>query len=144
MNTYSDEDIAARLSAKGIRPSVQRMAILKYLSEHKTHPTVDMMYTALAPLIPTLSKTTVYNTVKQLAEYELIQSIQIEDGEVRYDADTSDHIHFKCTVCGKVYDIFEHVPVTQGIIPDGFTVQKTQTNLWGICPGCQNHISSGK
>lgn len=144
MNTYSDEDIAARLSAKGIRPSVQRMAILKYLSEHKTHPTVDMMYTALSPHIPTLSKTTVYNTVKQLAEYELIQSIQIEDGEVRYDADTSDHIHFKCLSCGKVYDIFEHAPVTSGIIPDGFIVQKTQTNLWGICPSCQDHVSSGR
>lgn len=138
MNTISEEDIAARLSAKGIRPSVQRMAILKYLAEHKTHPTVDMIYTALSPRIPTLSKTTVYNTVRQFDECGLIQSIQIEDGELRYDADTSDHIHFKCTVCGKVYDIFEHAHVTQEIIPDGFTVQKTQTNLWGVCPNCQN------
>lgn len=137
MDIISEQDIATRLSARGIRPSLQRMAILQYLAEHKTHPTVDMIYSALAPRIPTLSKTTVYNTVRQLAECGLIQSIQIEDGELRYDADTTEHIHFKCTVCGMVYDIFESAPVHLKNIPDGFTVQKTQTNLWGVCPDCQ-------
>ena len=36
---------------------VQRIAIMNYLIEHRTHPTVDEIYTALSPSIPTLSKT---------------------------------------------------------------------------------------
>ena len=46
-----------RLQSHHIKPSVQRMAIMKYLMEHRTHPTVDEIYTSLAPEMPTLSKT---------------------------------------------------------------------------------------
>ena len=52
----------------GIHPSVQRIAIMDYLIKHRTHPTVDEVYTALSDEIPTLSKTTVYNTLKLFAE----------------------------------------------------------------------------
>lgn len=45
-----------------IKPSVQRIAIMDYLLKHKTHPCIDEIYTALCKEIPTLSKTTVYNT----------------------------------------------------------------------------------
>ena len=55
-------DVVKRLQNHNIKPSVQRIAIMNYLIEHRTHPTVDEIYTALSPSIPTLSKTTVYNT----------------------------------------------------------------------------------
>ena len=55
------EVVVERLQGHNIKPSVQRIAIMKYLMEHRTHPTVDEIYTALSPTIPTLSKTTVYN-----------------------------------------------------------------------------------
>ena len=43
---------------------MQRIAIMEYLMEHRTHPSADEIYTALSPSMPTLSKTTVYNTLK--------------------------------------------------------------------------------
>ena len=52
-------DVLKRLQNHNIKPSVQRIAIMNYLIEHRTHPTVDEIYTALSPSIPTLSKTTV-------------------------------------------------------------------------------------
>ena len=61
-------DVLKRLQNHNIKPSVQRIAIMNYLIEHRTHPTVDEIYTALSPSIPTLSKTTVYNTLKLLSE----------------------------------------------------------------------------
>lgn len=60
------EVVVERLQGHNIKPSVQRIAIMKYLMEHRTHPTVDEIYTALSPTIPTLSKTTVYNTLKTM------------------------------------------------------------------------------
>ena len=51
-------DVVKRLQNHNIKPSVQRIAIMNYLIEHRTHPTVDEIYTALSPSIPTLSKTT--------------------------------------------------------------------------------------
>ena len=47
-----------------IKPSVQRMVIMDYLMSHRIHPSADEIYNALYPTIPTLSKTTIYNTMK--------------------------------------------------------------------------------
>ena len=48
-------DVIERLQSHSIKPSVQRIAIMQYLMDHHTHPTVDEIYTALAPGMPTLS-----------------------------------------------------------------------------------------
>ena len=45
-------DVVKRLQNHNIKPSVQRIAIMNYLIEHRTHPTVDEIYTALSPSIP--------------------------------------------------------------------------------------------
>ncbi len=99
-------DIAETLRTHGIRPSVQRIGIYRYLTENKNHPTADMLYTALQPSMPTLSKTTVYNTLRLFEHHGLVQTVPIENDEVRYDADTEFHVHFKCTRCGGICDIF--------------------------------------
>ena len=52
------------LQQYGIKPSLQRMAIMEYLMAHHIHPTVDDIYIALYQSMPTLSKTTIYNTLK--------------------------------------------------------------------------------
>lgn len=54
------------LTAHNVKPSVQRMAVMEYLLDHRTHPTADEIYLALHRKMPTLSKTTVYNTLKIL------------------------------------------------------------------------------
>ncbi|EKC47843.1 iron uptake regulatory protein, partial [human gut metagenome] len=46
-----------RLVEKGIRPSLQRIAIMDWLIKHPTHPTIEDVYKGLAESIPTLSKT---------------------------------------------------------------------------------------
>ena len=93
------------LNSHNIRPSVQRIAILKYLLEHRIHPTVDDIYLALNPTMPTLSKTTVYNVLRNLVENGAVLALTIDEKNVRYDADTSSHAHFRCQSCGELYDI---------------------------------------
>lgn len=130
------------ISDAGIRPSVQRVAIYAYLYENHSHPTVETLYDELSPKYPTLSRTTIYNTLKLFEEKSLVQSIQIEDDKLRYDCDTSEHVHFKCAKCGKVYDMFNGAKIPmqtcslKALLPEGFTPHKTQTNIWGICSDC--------
>ena len=57
-------DIALHLKNHGIRPSMQRMAIMEYLMSSCKHPSVDVIYTNLLPKMPTLSRTTIYNTLE--------------------------------------------------------------------------------
>ncbi|KAA6323417.1 Peroxide-responsive repressor PerR, partial [termite gut metagenome] len=79
-------DTHKHLLAHGIKLSLQRIAIMEYLLEHTTHPTVDEIYTKLFPVMPTLSKTTIYNTLKLLSEQGAIQMITIDEKNVRFDA----------------------------------------------------------
>ena len=85
------------LTEHGVKPSVQRLAVMDYLMEHHTHPTVDEIYSALLPNMPTLSKTTVYNTLKLLTEQGAAIQLTIDERNVCFDADTSAHAHFLCT-----------------------------------------------
>ena len=44
-HVYSKTELMKMLADAGIRPSVQRLAILKYVSADKCHPTADEIYT---------------------------------------------------------------------------------------------------
>jgi len=103
MNTT--QTIQEKLQEVGIRPSVQRMAVMDFLMKNPIHPTIDMIYSELHKEIPTLSKTTVYNAVKTLSENGAIKTIFIDEKNLRYDADTGKHAHFKCNICGDVIDL---------------------------------------
>ena len=93
------------LTDHGVKPSAQRLAVMEYLMEHRTHPSADEIYCALHPAMPTLSKTTVYNTLRLLTEKGAAIQLTIDERNVCFDADTTPHAHFLCTRCGKVYDV---------------------------------------
>ncbi len=129
-------EAASRLMEKGIRPSPQRIAVWEYVRANPIHPTAERIYTALASDMPSLSKTTVYNSLKQLVAAGFLNTVNIEDDELRYDGNLEEHYHFKCLQCGEIFDIpAEHHIVMTGKLQD-FKIQRIQTNMWGICCAC--------
>lgn len=124
------------LVSHGIRPSVQRMTVLHYLLGVKTHPTVDAIYQDLLPENPSLSRTTVYNTLQLLSENGLVQTLDFGEGYLRYDADMNPHCHFKCSCCGHVYDLMTAPPDCSAMLPAGFNLKGVQLSLFGTCDKC--------
>ena len=127
------------LAKYGIKPSVQRIAIMEYLMEHLTHPCTDDIHSVLIKFMPTLSKTTVYNTLKLFTEQGALMALGIDDRNIRYDIDVSDHAHFICLGCGKVYDIpVDHLDKL--IVRGGEELTITETHLYykGYCKLCDN------
>jgi Fe2+ or Zn2+ uptake regulation protein len=125
----------------GIRPSVQRMAVMEYLMTHKTHPTVDEIYLALCPHIPTLSRTTVYNTLSVLSGCGAILALDLDAGQMHYDGDVTPHAHFLCTGCGRIFDIRLddrgwRTMVAAVLMPPGVRVDFAQLSYKGLCAGC--------
>ncbi len=124
-----------------IRPSIQRMAILEYLLTHRTHPTTDEIYSALSPQIPTLSRTTVYNTLSTLSDCGAILALDLDAGQMHYDGDTTPHAHFICTRCGCIHDVWPDVEgwrrmLTVAPPPAGASISSAQLSYKGICPAC--------
>lgn len=127
------------LSEHGIRPSIQRVTVLHYLRGVKTHPTVDTIYQDLLPDNPSLSRTTVYNTLQLLSDNGLVLTLDFGEGYLRYDADCSPHCHFKCKRCGQVYDIMEPPPDCSTMLPAGFNLKGVQLSLFGLCDKCSDN-----
>ncbi len=125
------------LKNHGIKPSYQRIQIFDFLVRNHDHPTVDKIYKGLIDNIPTLSKTTVYNTLKLFHEKGIVLIINIEDNEARFDADTSNHGHFKCIKCGEIYDFELGKENLSFPALKDFTINEQHVYLKGICPKCK-------
>ncbi len=130
------EDIGAYLKSHDIKPSFQRMKIFEYLITHRNHPTVEMIYKTLVKEIPTLSKTTVYNTLNLFVDKKIAIVIVIEENETRYDADMEIHGHFKCEECSSVYDIDVEAEKIQIKSLDNFQINEHHLYFKGICDRC--------
>lgn len=132
------DNIKNYLLEKDIKPSYQRIKILEYLRTKKNHPTVDMIYKELVKEIPTLSKTTVYNTLNSFVKKDIARVITIEEGETRFDANTKNHGHFKCTNCNSIYDfkVNENVVEKEGL--ENFKVEEKNFYYLGLCKSCLN------
>ena len=130
------ENITNKLKNNNIRLSHQRLKVLEYLDRHRIHPTVEHIYHALNDEIPSLSKTTIYNTLNTLIEAGLVRSITIEDNEVRYDIRTDAHGHFKCKTCGNIYDFEVNIDLLEIKDLDGFSIYTRDVYFSGVCPKC--------
>lgn len=121
---------------KNISPSYTRMRVFDYLKQSKTHPTVDVIYKALKPDLPTLSKTTIYNVLDLFIKHKIILPVHFITGEYRYEILGESHSHFKCNICDRIYDI----PLVETIKSEdnyqGFKVESEEVILNGICNKC--------
>ena len=129
------DDAIQMLKQKGIRPSFIRVRILSFLMNARIHPTVDEIYEVLSKEILTLSKTTVYNTLKLFSENELAQALNIEGNELRYEAARGFHAHFKCQSCDHIYDLNVAALDFEDDM-DGFIIADEQVLVTGVCPKC--------
>jgi len=130
------ESLKEKLKNRNINLSYQRLKILEYLAENQCHPTVDQIFTDIQKNIPTLSKTTVYNTLKKLVEEGLVRVINIEDTETRYDINVEDHGHFKCENCGNIFDFSINMDSLISNELDDFKIYDRHVYFKGICPQC--------
>ena len=128
------------MMSKGVKPSALRLQIYEYLDDHRTHPTVDEIYVSLAENFPTLSKTTVYNTVKILEKSGIIKAISIEGFRTRYDANADFHGHFLCKDCGMVYDVV--LKECPEFSQTGFEVSSKDVYYSGCCKSCLDNKKS--
>ncbi len=128
------------LQSRGVRPTVQRLAVYAYLLAHRIHPSVDTVYEALSAEQPSFSRTTVYNSLHTLVQAGLVRELPLCSEERRYDAGLSPHAHFRCGRCGEIWD----VPFQTGALdavcapPEGYVVMGRELAISGVCAACHS------
>jgi Fur family peroxide stress response transcriptional regulator len=144
-STLSDRKISIGslkefLINEGIHPSYQRLRIYEFLAKYDSHPTVDTIYNSLLKEIPTLSKTTVYNTLNLFQRKGIVCGLTIDENEIRYDANTKPHAHFKCKRCGTIFDIeIDSAFVAKGFVCRHMVCEK-HLYLKGVCCNCMEDV----
>lgn len=132
----SPAGFAEMMHKAGIRPSAQRLAILQNVAEGKKHPTADEIFQDILTEYPTMSRTTVYNSLRVLTEAGLLRELELESGNRRYDfAHQPSHGHLRCSCCGRIFDMALpeelHLPS-----PSGFRIDSIDILFKGLCPDC--------
>ncbi|MBT9138819.1 MAG: Peroxide operon regulator [Syntrophomonadaceae bacterium] len=130
------ENLMRELKINNINLSYQRLRVLEYLIQNQCHPTIDLIFTDLQKDIPTLSKTTVYNTLKILIEAGLVRVITIEDNKTRYDILTENHGHFKCESCNEINNFSIDIDLFISKDLDGFKINDKNVYFKGVCAKC--------
>lgn len=120
----------------GVRPSVQRIAVLSHIANLRRHPTADEIYTDLVEEFPSMSRTTVYNSLHALTSGRLVKELEIESGNRHYDfALQPPHGHFICRRCGRITDV--EIPDGIGLsLMSGFRADSMDVYFKGICKDC--------
>ena len=134
--------IATIFKEKKLKLTPQRIAVYKNLLATKEHPSAETIYRNLQKDYPTMSLATVYKTLKTLVEVNLVQELNVGEGNFRYDANSLPHPHIQCMNCGKVSDIdgiyFSDLNDKIRNYTD-YEVLANQVYFYGLCTNCKNN-----
>ena len=123
-------DIAQKLRSEGYKVTPQRIAIYQVLYGQNEHPTAEMIYQSLA---------TVYKTMEIFEKIGLVKVLDIGDDSSRYDWDTHNHPHMRCSICNRIDDLHDmNMEDTLAEVEalSHYKVTGQQITFEGICPDC--------
>jgi Fur family iron response transcriptional regulator len=126
MLDYRDERTDRdRLFEAGIRPTRQRLAIMRTIREGgRRHLSPESFHRELADAGLRLSLATVYNTLRQLAAAGLLRRVGFGD-RTFFCTNPAEHHHFYDELTGRIADIPGPQPQVLGLppAPPGMTIE---------------------
>lgn len=133
------EDFLAR---RNLRLTGQRRLIVDAFLKHKGHVGAEDLYHAVRKIAPGIGYTTVYRTLKLLAEAGLASSKNFGNGYARFESTRRQehHDHLICTACGKIVEfVNEQIELLQRSVAErhGFRVTEHTLDIYGVCRDCQ-------
>jgi Fe2+ or Zn2+ uptake regulation protein/O6-methylguanine-DNA--protein-cysteine methyltransferase len=131
-----DPDPGALLRARGLRVTPQRRAILGAFSGAVTeHLSADEVHARASAIVPEISRGTVYAALAELTELGLLAAVGSPE-PVRYETNATDHQHFRCRLCLRLYDIELPAARTERVAALGFQVERSTVAIDGVCADC--------
>ena len=122
-------------SNMGLRMTPQRIAVFDYLEGNKRHPSAEDIYKAISKKFPTMSFTTVYNTLSALKNHGRLIELTIDPDKKRFDPNTSSHHHLMCVNCRRIVDVQIDYHLAS---PDSdFEIIGNHIEFYGICTKCK-------
>jgi Fur family ferric uptake transcriptional regulator len=137
------QDILHRhLKRVGLKQTAQRDTILRTFLETRDHLSTDELHRLVQKKDVRIGYTTVYRTLKLLAECGLASEVAFHDGIARYEHQYNrrSHHHMVCTQCGSSVEFFSRdVGQLEQEIGRKYRYLATRHTfqIYGICEDCR-------
>jgi len=123
----------------GVKLTHQRLEIFKVVASSDEHPSAEAVHKAVQTDMPTVSLDTVYRTLWLLADLGLLTAVGPRYSAVRFDANVTDHHHYRCVRCGLLRDLesseFNSLPIPDSVQRFGEVVS-AHVEVRGVCARC--------
>lgn len=138
-----DEQIMEMLRNKGYKATSQRISVARTVLASREHPTAESIYNEVKRFHPTISLSTVYNTLRMLKDLKMVQELGFNDISIRFDPNTKPHINLVCNRCGEIFDADEPLleeALTRVERRMGFNVAGQRLDIYGFCKRCVREL----
>jgi Fur family peroxide stress response transcriptional regulator len=137
----TNKKIVDALRSRGYKATPQRIAIAQTVLRSKNHPSAETIHEEVLRVHPTVSLSTVYNTLHILSDMNFLNELTF-NGTTRYDPNVGLHINMICLHCGKIMDVDDsslEESINKIVEKKGFKITGQRVDIYGVCKPCQRH-----
>ena len=136
----NSQDIISRLESKGIRPTANRILVMKTLMGEQNPQSLSNLERKMV----SMDKSSIFRTLTLFLEHDVVHTFEDGRGVLCYElceekgaCDHHDgHIHFYCESCQRSFCMEDiHIPSFE--LPEGFYPHSISFVIKGECPDCR-------
>lgn len=136
----NSQDIISRLESKGIRPTANRILVMKTLMGEQNPQSLSNLERKMV----SMDKSSIFRTLTLFLEHDVVHAFEDGRGVLCYElceekgaCDHHDgHIHFYCESCQRSF-CMEDIHITSFELPEGFYPHSISFVIKGECPDCR-------
>lgn len=136
----NSQDMISRLESKGIRPTANRILVMKALMGEQNPQSLSNLERKMV----SMDKSSIFRTLTLFLEHDVVHAFEDGRGVLCYElceekgaCDHHDgHIHFYCESCQRSFCMEDiHIPSFE--LPEGFYPHSISFVIKGECPECR-------
>ena len=136
----NSQDIISRLESKGIRPTANRILVMKTLMGEQNPQSLSNLERKMV----SMDKSSIFRTLTLFLEHDVVHAFEDGRGVLCYElceekgaCDHHDgHIHFYCESCQRSFCMEDiHIPSFE--LPEGSYPHSISFVIKGECPDCR-------
>lgn len=136
----NSQDMISRLESKGIRPTANRILVMKTLMGEQNPQSLSNLERKMV----SMDKSSIFRTLTLFLEHDVVHAFEDGRGVLCYElceekgaCDQHDgHIHFYCESCQRSFCMEDiHIPSFE--LPEGFYPHSISFVIKGECPDCR-------
>lgn len=136
----NSQDIISRLESKGIRPTANRILVMRTLMGEQNPQSLSNLERKMV----SMDKSSIFRTLTLFLEHDVVHAFEDGRGVLCYElceekgaCDHHDgHIHFYCESCQRSFCMEDiHIPSFE--LPEGFYPHSISFVIKGECPECR-------